>query len=239
MKNKYSIQDVISITGVTKRTLHYYDEIGLLTPSKNLDNQYREYSESELAKLQKILFLKGLDVPLKEIKPYLELTDQELSNKLENYADTINHKIKELTKIQENLESFLTGTSFEELDLYQVPVSEQYQREAKIKYGETEIYKSYENKGGEKNVQQYAEKLDIAFKKFKDAEEQGVPIQNTQEIVQEWRGYLMAIADYTDEVLTYIAKGYDEDERFKAYFDKFDNPRLTKYIQEAVAYHLS
>ncbi|HDM8946735.1 TPA: MerR family transcriptional regulator, partial [Staphylococcus aureus] len=56
MAYTYTLKDIIEITGVTKRTLHYYDEIGLLVPNKN-DKNYRVYKQQDLEKLQKILIL--------------------------------------------------------------------------------------------------------------------------------------------------------------------------------------
>ncbi len=61
MAYTYTLKDIIEITGVTKRTLHYYDEIGLLVPDKN-DKNYRVYKQQDLEKLQKILILKSFEV---------------------------------------------------------------------------------------------------------------------------------------------------------------------------------
>ena len=65
------INEVVKITGVSARTLQYYDEIGLLIPQK-LDNGYRDYSEENLEKLQKILFYRFLKFKLNDIRELLE-----------------------------------------------------------------------------------------------------------------------------------------------------------------------
>ena len=62
------ISEVAKLSGVTVRTLHYYDEIGLLKPSKTTEAGYRMYSIEDLEKLQQILFFRELDFPLNEIK---------------------------------------------------------------------------------------------------------------------------------------------------------------------------
>ncbi|HDP1742496.1 TPA: MerR family transcriptional regulator, partial [Staphylococcus aureus] len=69
MAYTYTLKDIIEITGVTKRTLHYYDEIGLLVPDKN-DKNYRVYKQQDLEKLQKILILKSFDFDIAKIKQY-------------------------------------------------------------------------------------------------------------------------------------------------------------------------
>ena len=63
----YSVGEVARLTGVTVRTLHHYDEIGLLSPSGRTAAGYRRYAESDLARLQQILTYRELGFPLEEI----------------------------------------------------------------------------------------------------------------------------------------------------------------------------
>ncbi len=62
------INEVAKLTGITVRTLHYYDAIGLLKPSQITEAGYRLYDENNLSELQQILFFKELNFPLNEIK---------------------------------------------------------------------------------------------------------------------------------------------------------------------------
>ena len=62
------VKEVAELFGISIRTLHHYDKIGLLTPSEVTDNRYRLYSEENLETLQQILFFRELGFPLKEIK---------------------------------------------------------------------------------------------------------------------------------------------------------------------------
>ncbi|MDF0748368.1 MerR family transcriptional regulator, partial [Bacillus velezensis] len=62
------VKEVAELIGVSIRTLHHYDQIGLLTPQETTDSGYRLYSEENLEQLQQILFFKELDFSLKEIK---------------------------------------------------------------------------------------------------------------------------------------------------------------------------
>ena len=62
------INEVAKLTGITVRTLHYYDEIGLLKPSKVTDKGYRIYDQKSLEILQQILFFRELEFPLNQIK---------------------------------------------------------------------------------------------------------------------------------------------------------------------------
>ena len=68
-----TVKKLAEISGVSVRTLHYYDQIGLLRPSVRTEKKYRLYGNDELLRLQQILFFRELDFPLKDI---LEMMDE-------------------------------------------------------------------------------------------------------------------------------------------------------------------
>lgn len=70
-EKKMQIKEITDLVGISVRTLHYYDEIGLLTPDETTDSGYRVYSQANLETLQQILFYRELDFSLKEIKEIL------------------------------------------------------------------------------------------------------------------------------------------------------------------------
>ena len=72
-----SVSQLSEISGLTVRTLRYYDRIGLLKPGRNADNNYRFYSEEDCLKLQQIMLYRELEIPLKTIKELLESDDHE------------------------------------------------------------------------------------------------------------------------------------------------------------------
>ena len=67
-----TVQQVSKLTGVSVRTLHHYDDIGLLMPTTTTESGYRLYDEEALRKLQTILFFRELEFPLKQIKEFLD-----------------------------------------------------------------------------------------------------------------------------------------------------------------------
>lgn len=67
-----TVKEISKITGISIRTLRYYDEIGLLKPARVTEAGYRLYDDRELEKLQEILFYKELEIPLSEIKKIME-----------------------------------------------------------------------------------------------------------------------------------------------------------------------
>ena len=90
-----TVKDVSKLTGVSVRTLHYYDAIGLLTPTKVTDAGYRMYDDTALSRLQSILLFREVQLPLKEIKEildsnYLKLIESTLIKKKKQIKDQIN-----------------------------------------------------------------------------------------------------------------------------------------------------
>lgn len=67
-----TVKEISELTGISVRTLHYYDEIGLLKPTEKSDAGYRLYDDKALETLQQILFFREFDIPLKEIKAVME-----------------------------------------------------------------------------------------------------------------------------------------------------------------------
>lgn len=242
MTQYYSIKEVTQITGITKRTLHYYDEIGLLSPSHRAENQYRMYSQQDLIELQKMLFLKGLGVALKDIEEMMQLEDEELRKALASYQEKLHAKIEKLQTLNHHLTEFLNGESLINLDIFNQPLQDQYAKEAEIRYGETPEYQSYQagtasrTNADFKGVQR---RMDTVFEKFNALAERQAPHDETHSVVDEWKAVMREQADFSDEVLVMIAQGYEQDPRFKDYFKQFGNPNLPSYITKHVTHHLS
>lgn len=70
-----TVKEIAEITGISARTLHYYDEIGLLKPTAKSEVGYRLYDDKALETLQQILFFREFDIPLKEIKSIITSPD--------------------------------------------------------------------------------------------------------------------------------------------------------------------
>ncbi|NQP31967.1 MerR family transcriptional regulator [Streptococcus suis] len=75
MNENWTVKQVSRLTGLTVRTLHHYDQIGLLKPAFVAENGYRYYNQENLARLQEILLFRELDFPLKDIQQLLDVTE--------------------------------------------------------------------------------------------------------------------------------------------------------------------
>lgn len=124
MKPNYTVNQLAKLAGISVRALHVYDRIGLLKPAGRTFAGYRQYGETELLRLQQILFYKELDVPLKTIIPILDNPDFDLVKALEGHKaaliskrdnistllGTIDHTITQLkNKSMKNYEELYEG----------------------------------------------------------------------------------------------------------------------------------
>ncbi|MCM1535723.1 MAG: MerR family transcriptional regulator [Clostridium sp.] len=106
-----TIKEVSGITGVSIRTLRYYDEIGLLRPAKLTDSGYRLYDNQSLEKLQEILFFKELEIPLQEIKKIMENPDYDRKQALQAQKVLLEKKRNRLNGIIELIEDVIGGVN--------------------------------------------------------------------------------------------------------------------------------
>lgn len=113
--NKYQIGTLAKLANVTERTLRYYDKIGLLKPSSVLSNGYRQYTDTDLLKLQKILSLKHLGFSIEEIFPIV-LEDQSLKESFKMQIDLVDSRIKHMVAIKESMESIISSIDDNNID---------------------------------------------------------------------------------------------------------------------------
>lgn len=112
---KYTTGQFSKLANVTERTIRYYDKIGLLKPSFVLHNGYRQYTDSDLLKLQKILSLKHLGFSIDEIFPIV-LEDQNLKESFKMQIDLIESRIKHMVALKDSMESILSTIEDHDID---------------------------------------------------------------------------------------------------------------------------
>lgn len=142
-----TVQEVSKITGVSVRTLHYYDQIGLLKPAKITEAGYRIYEEEQLERLQSILIYRELKFSLKDIKAILDSSAFDRDKMLEQ-------QIKLLQMQKEHLENLIVyateikseGAKSMDFSVFDTKKMDEYAAQAKERWGETEAYKEYEIK---------------------------------------------------------------------------------------------
>lgn len=246
-KQYYTVNDITKITGITRRTLHYYDEIGLLKATNLSPQGYRLYDMNDFERLQIILFLKEIDLSLKDISGILQLSKQEQNIILENHLEALSIKQKKLEKMMSNLGRYLSGEEVFDLDIFEdtsiLPLKEQYKREANFAYGETEKYKEYERNFSQLADEEkdrlfttFDEDMKDFFKLFASHIQESPISDKVQYIVKQWSESFQVFFTCDIEILLCIANTYKFDNRFRKYINQYSNEDLSDFIYQAIIY---
>ena len=238
------INEVVKLTGVSARTLQYYDEIGLLIPQK-LDNGYRDYTEENLEKLQKILFYRFLKFKLNDIK---ELLGGDFDNLkiLEQQRELILREKEKFEVILHNIEKTIsnykgeqTMTIEEKFNGFKKEDLNKYENQAIEKYGKDTIEESKKRQSGREEI--VTEEFNEVFRsmaKFKD-ENVDVAEKEVQSKVEDLYNNMNKYAfDCSIEVFSYIGKGYVHNPEFKKNIDKFGEG-VAEYTSKAIEKYCS
>jgi DNA-binding transcriptional MerR regulator len=243
----YTVKELSKLAGITPRTLHYYDEIGLLKPSRIGDNGYRYYGEQAVLRLQQIMLFRELEVPLEEIGKLIDTPGFDVQKALERHKQNLEKKIEHLQKIVNTVESTLSYIKGEknmtQKQLFDGLSDEQqaeYEKEALQKYdpeivkASNKKYKGYSDEEkrriGEEGNQVYLDLL--------NAMPDGADSDKVQAIIQRWRDHMNYFWTPDLDQLLGLAELYNVDPRFKANFDKI-SPDLAEFMKEAVKVYVS
>ena len=104
-----TVKEISDVTGISVRTLHYYDEIGLLKPTKKSDAGYRLYDDKALETLQQVLFFREFDIPLKEIKAVMENPVLERNQILQMQRKMLVAKKERMERLINSIDDILKG----------------------------------------------------------------------------------------------------------------------------------
>ena len=142
-----TVHEVSKLTGVSIRTLHYYDRIGLLRPAEITGSGYRLYDDTALGRLQCILLFRELQFPLKDIKEILDSPDFEEGRALEQQIDLLLMKKAHLERLIEFAREMKeTGVRQLDFTVFDTKKMEEYSAQAKAAWGNTEAYREFEQK---------------------------------------------------------------------------------------------
>ena len=191
-----TVKDVSEISGVSIRTLRYYDEIGLLKPTELSDAGYRLYDNKALERLQEIMFFKELEIPLEDIKKIMDSPNYDKEQALLTQKNLLEQKRNRLNGIIELISDVMKGVntmSFEAFtneDIQKIidhtlecMSKESIDRQVK-KYGSMEKYREHLSSGFT-NEQAVADLLRWYGSKEKAMEAVMQATVNTEEIKQE------------------------------------------------------
>ena len=237
----FHIKEAAELSGVSIKTLHHYDKIGLLVPMKS-ENGYRTYSQEDLERLQVILYYKYLGFSLDQIA---ELLAEEKSNLLPHLTKQLDYLTQERKRL-DTLISTLQKTIQEQKGERQMTIEEKftgfsyqdtqkYHQEAVDKYGQEVMNQALERQKGREDEATRA--FNQVFQVFAKNLQAGLPVTEFEN--QEAAAKLLdAIRTYgfdcSIEVFGHIGKGYVYNPEFKGNIDKF-GAGTAQYTSDVIA----
>ena len=238
---RLSVSEAAKRAGVSVRTLHYYDEIGLLKPSEITGAGYRFYDGTAMASLQQILFYRELDVPLDQIRRILDAPDNDRTEALRKHRTLLLMKRQRLDDMLRLVDETIGGIAM--YDERPRPtqtdweaVKNQYAQEAAERWGNTEAFLESREKHAGYTPQQEAEinaEMEEIFAAFGRCADPEGP--EAQALVRRWQAHITQYHYHcTDGILACLGQMYANDSRFAENLDKY-GPGTARKMSAAIA----
>ncbi len=233
-----TVKEVSAISGASIRTLHYYDEIDLLKPTMLSDAGYRLYDETKLTKLQQILLLKEVELPLSEIKSLLASED--------DISQVLAEQIKVLKLKKQKLENLIIfaerlkekGVNFMDFAVFDNQKIKEYNQKAKQEWGDSKSYQEFLAKNNQRGLNQefmLANDFMQIFKEFGELKQCEVNSAEVQAQVEKLQNYITDnYYNCSDEMLLGLSKMYVCDKRFKTNIDNAGGDGTAEFVNKAV-----
>jgi len=240
-ETRYTVKQLARIAGVSARTLHYYDEIGLLRPERNPYNGYRQYGRTAVLRLQQILFLRELGLSLDEIRSLLDRPDFDLLQALERHRQALRGRMQRLGKLVHTVEQtiqYLKGNiEMETKQLFEGLSEEkqaEYEQEALRRWGEKarESQQRWKRYTAEEK-QRIGEEGEAVYRDLLAAMPLGPASPAAQHAVARWHQHIRYFYEPTPEILLGLANAYNDDPDFNATFVRI-HPDLAGFMRQAV-----
>ncbi|WP_226534891.1 MerR family transcriptional regulator [Fictibacillus halophilus] len=245
---EYTVQKLGLLAGVSTRTLRYYDEIGILKPARINSSGYRIYGQTEVDKLQQILFYKELGIHLDKIKDIVNSPSFDAAAALSEHREQLLDKRLQLDKLIANVEKTIASNEgritmkdkekFEGFKQKMVQDNEnKYGKEIREKYGDDVVNTSNEKvlnmtQSEHDEVTKLSVDLHTTLAEaFKTGDPAGKLAQKAAELHKQWLTFYWN--EYSNEAHAGLAQMYVDDERFTAYYDK-DQPGTAKFLRDAI-----
>ena len=164
-----TVKEVSRLTGVSVRTLHHYDAIGLLKPTRVTEAGYRLYDDAALRRLQTILLFRQLRFPLKEIKEILDSPSFDPIDALEQQIHLLELQRQRLDELISHARQIQrTGVMDMNFEPFDTTEMDAYAAEAKARWGKTDAYKEFEQKTAGQTTAQMQSTSDAMMDIFRE-----------------------------------------------------------------------
>ncbi|MGY1808712.1 MerR family transcriptional regulator [Blastococcus sp. SYSU D00669] len=241
-----NVGEVAALAGVTVRTLHHYDRIGLLSPSERTAAGYRRYTPSDLDRLHQVLVYRELGFPLEEIATLLDDPAADpvahLRRQLALLRDRLERTQQMVAAVEKEMEARTMGISLtpeERFEVFGEQDPAQYEEEVQERWGETDAYKESQRRTKSYTKDDWLrikeEGADVE-RRFAEAMRSGVPADSepAMDVAEAHRQQISRwFYDCPPEMHAGLGRMYVEDERFTAHYEQVA-PGLAQYVSTAV-----
>lgn len=240
-----TIREVCGATGLTPRTLHHYDAIGLLKPAAVTEAGYRLYGDGELARLQTIMLFRELEFPLKDIKTILDDPNFEQQEALSQQIKLLELRtahLNRLIRFAKDLQQGGKNMNFQAFDRKEI---DEYAEEVKERWGGTVAYNQSRKKlrgKTKEEVNAMGEAMMDIFARMGALRERGEAPESVaaQGLVKELKAF---ISDHyytcTNEILAGLGEMYVADERMKENIDKAGGEGTAAFAARAIRQYVA
>lgn len=237
----YTVKAVAELAGISVRTLHHYDEIGLLKPAQTSASGYRLYTEADLERLQQVLFFKELDFGLTEIKEIVDSPDFDRRQALLRHRELLLQKQERIGKllasVDQTLDSIERGIQMDEKDLFNGFDHSKYEKEAEERWGHSEEYKESARrtkKYGKADWTQIQQESGEVYQGLVSVMDRDPADPEVQEWVRKWHEQINKwFYQCSTEVFRGLGDMYVADQRFTENIDKYATG-LAAFMKEAM-----
>ncbi|MEN8613866.1 MerR family transcriptional regulator [Dehalogenimonas sp. THU2] len=243
----YATGELARLSGVSARTLQYYDKIGLLKPESYSGAGYRRYDEAAALRLQQILFYRELGLELSAIKAIMDKPNFDMLAALQSHRELLEMKSERLGELlatvdktirklkgekDMDIKEYYKGFSDEEID--------SMRKEAREKYGEKTVADSEAKvmAMGKDKMDAVQAEFDTIYRKIAADMGKGPESPEAQSGIARWRELMENFHHYTDEMILGLGRMYSEDNRFAAFYRKY-HPDMAEFMTRAIEYYVA
>jgi DNA-binding transcriptional MerR regulator len=242
----YTISQLANMAGVSVRTLHHYDQIGLLRPSSRTAAGYRQYERQDLLRLQQILFYKELDVPLDEIHSILDNPDFDPVHALVQHRERLGQQVARLTRLLHTIDKTLARLTEDDMTLtdeelyagFTPEQRERYEREAAEMY-DPELVKIANQRVRKLTKQQWqavkdeGDTVTRAIAKLADTPPESPEVQT---LIARHHAWIENFYPASAEMYRGLGQLYTEHDEFRAFYGKY-RLGLADFMRAAMAHY--
>ena len=234
-----TVNEVSKLTGVSIRTLQYYDKIGLLRPAEYTESGYRLYDDAALEKLQQILLFKELEFPLKDIKEIITRSDFDKRLALDQQIELLELKKEHI----ENLISMcrelkLRGVRDLDFTAFDSSKIDEYTKRAKEQWGNTPEFKEFEEKNKKRSKSEEESMMTDFMKLFEEfgaMKDQDPASLEVQDQVKKLQSFITEhFYKCTNEILSSLGEMYAGGGEFTENIDKMGGKGTAEFVSQAI-----